>query len=69
MGIICMKGVTLELLHKEISSLKREIEELKSFLIPEVEISSEELAALERIDREIDEGKFITIEKAKKVLV
>ena len=63
-----MSEVTLELIHKEISSLKREIEELKSFLIPEEEISKEDIALLEKIDREMNEGKFITIAEAKKAL-
>lgn len=55
--VIKMANVTMEMLYKEIKSLKKEVETVKSALIPEEKVSSKELAAIRATEREMLSGK------------
>ena len=54
-----MGGITMETIYEE---LRNELTAIRYALIPEEEISAEELKDILRIDKEMEEGKRIKLE-------
>ncbi|MFA4854983.1 MAG: hypothetical protein WC634_00140 [archaeon] len=52
-----MANVTMEMLYKEIKSLRKEVETVKSVLISEEKVSAKELAAIRATEKEMLAGK------------
>ncbi|MDD5162946.1 MAG: hypothetical protein PHD95_01940 [Candidatus ainarchaeum sp.] len=52
-----METVTMELIYKEIKSLKNEIETVKHALIPEEKVSAKELSEIRKIKKEMESGR------------
>lgn len=55
--------VTLEILYKEIKTLRKEVEVVRNALIPEEEISDEERAELHEIRKEVKSGKKFRLDE------
>ena len=54
--------VSLDMIHKDLENLRREIENLKKILLPEEEISEEERQEIRRILSEMEKGNEIRLE-------
>ena len=57
-----MGGITMETIYEELKELRNELTVIRYALIPEEEISAEELKDILRIDKEMEEGKRIKLE-------
>lgn len=56
--------VSLKSIYTEIKSLRRELELVKSALIPEVEINDEERAEIRKIRDEVKRGERVRLDDA-----
>lgn len=57
-----MEGITVKTIYEELKKLRNELTVVRYALIPEEEISAEELKDILRIDKEMEEGKRIKLE-------
>ena len=57
-----MGGITMETIYEELKELRNELTVIRYALIPEEEISAEELKDILRIDKKMEEGKRIKLE-------
>lgn len=55
-------AVSLEVIHKDLEELKREIENLKRILLPEEKVSKEERQEIRRILSEMEKGDETRLE-------
>lgn len=61
-----MEGVTLERLYREIKLLRRDVDDLKKLLVPEVEPEQDEVLAVKAGRREFKAKQYVEWSKAKK---
>ncbi len=59
-----MGGITIKTIYEELKELRNELTVISCALIPEEEISAEELKDILRIDKEMEEGKRVKREDA-----
>jgi len=63
-----MEGITVKTIYEELKELRNELAEIRYALIPEEEISAEEIEEILRIAKEMEEGKRIKLEDVLKGL-
>ena len=61
------ENVTMGMIYEEIINLKKEVRKLEQMLVPEIELSKEEMEELEKLKeeakKELKEGKLIPLEE------
>ena len=59
------ENVTMDMIYEEIINLKKEVRKLERMLVPEIELSKEEMEELEKLKKEakqeLKEGKLIPL--------
>ncbi len=61
-----MEEISLEMIYSELKELKKEIELVRNILVPEEEISDQELKDILKIEKEMEKGERIPLEDALK---
>ena len=56
-----MDGITMETIYEELKELRNELTVIRYALIPEEEVSAEEIEEILRIDKEMEEGKRVKL--------
>lgn len=68
LGSVELLSQVLEEIYKEVKLLRREVEELKEILVPEIRPSRDEVAATEAGRAEFEKGEYVAWKEVKKRL-
>ena len=60
--------ITLEKVYRKLERLELDMQELKHSVMPAVKLSKKELREISKTSREMDKGKYLTVQEAIAIL-